>query len=56
MKGIVAPVIFVSLLASPATLGAQTPELDPHAVQPQRPTVATHAGTVATGWLRTMSP
>lgn len=24
--------------------------LDPHAVQPERPTVATHAGTVATGW------
>jgi hypothetical protein len=51
MKGIVAPVVFVSLLASPAPLLAQTPELDPHAVQPQRPTVATHAGTVATGWL-----
>jgi hypothetical protein len=30
---------------------AQTPEDDPHAVQPQRPTVATHAGTVAPGWL-----
>lgn len=25
--------------------------LDPHAVQPERPTVATHAGTVAPGWL-----
>jgi hypothetical protein len=24
---------------------------DPHTVQPERPTVATHAGTVATGWL-----
>ncbi len=24
---------------------------DPHAVQPERPTVATHAGTVAPGWL-----
>ena len=23
---------------------------NPHAVQPERPTVATHAGTVATGW------
>jgi hypothetical protein len=23
---------------------------DPHAVQPERPTVATHAGTVAAGW------
>lgn len=25
--------------------------IDPHAVQPERPTVATHAGTVAPGWL-----
>ena len=24
---------------------------DPHAVQPERPTVATHAGTVARGWV-----
>jgi len=24
---------------------------DPHAVQPERPTVATHAGTVAPGWI-----
>jgi hypothetical protein len=31
---------------------AQTPvpAPNPHAVQPERPTVATHAGTVATGW------
>jgi hypothetical protein len=29
-------------------LAAQEP--DPHAVQPERPTVATHAGTVAPGW------
>lgn len=29
---------------------AQDPQ-DPHSVQPERPTVATHAGTVATGWL-----
>jgi hypothetical protein len=28
-----------------------TPVDDPHAVQPERPTVATHAGTVAPGWL-----
>ncbi len=32
------------------TLGAQDAS-DPHAVQPERPTVATHAGTVAPGWL-----
>lgn len=24
---------------------------DPHEVQPERPTVATHAGTVAPGWV-----
>src|SRR5437764_1362781 len=29
---------------------AQEPPFDPHAVQPERPTVATHAGTVAPGW------
>ena len=28
----------------------QQPPQNPHAVQPERPTVATHAGTVATGW------
>jgi len=33
-----------------ARLGAQVAS-DPHAVQPERPTVATHAGTVAPGWL-----
>ncbi len=32
-----------------APLAAQAP--DPHAVQPERPTVATHAGTVAPGWI-----
>lgn len=31
-------------------LGAQEVR-DPHAVQPERPTVATHAGTVAPGWI-----
>lgn len=40
----------VWLLARPASLAAQGP-LDPHAVQPERPTVATHAGTVARGWI-----
>jgi hypothetical protein len=29
---------------------AEEPQ-DPHAVQPERPTVATHAGTVAPGWV-----
>lgn len=43
----------LSAFMSPAL--AQTPAQnatsDPHAAQPERPTVATHAGTVATGWL-----
>ena len=42
---------FVGLAVRPAHLAAQAPAPDPHAVQPERPTVATHAGTVATGWL-----
>lgn len=32
-------------------LVAQQPPPDPHDAQPERPTVATHAGTVAAGWL-----
>jgi hypothetical protein len=39
--------VLLSALATRAT--AQAP--DPHAVQPERPTVATHAHTVATGWM-----
>jgi hypothetical protein len=39
------------LLAAPVGLSAQSTTVDPHAAQPQRPTVATHAGTVAPGWL-----
>jgi hypothetical protein len=35
---------------TPPTPPADTTN-DPHAVQPERPTVATHAGTVAPGWL-----
>ena len=31
-------------------ISAASQELDPHSVQPERPTVATHAGTVAPGW------
>jgi hypothetical protein len=34
----------------PTKVTAQGPSTDPHAVQPERPTVATHAGTVAPGW------
>lgn len=48
------------ILAATNTIGAQTPAghdstvappRDPHAVQPERPTVATHAYTVAPGWV-----
>ena len=38
-----------ALLVLATSLAAQQTR-DPHAVQPERPTVATHAGTVATGW------
>src|SRR5437870_10116416 len=47
----------IFLLASSASLRAQAPTANdsivrnPHAVQPERPTVATHAGTVARGWV-----
>src|SRR5437016_14100511 len=46
----------LSPLTSATLLSAQTSATDstardPHAVQPERPTVATHAGTVARGWV-----
>jgi hypothetical protein len=44
----------VALLASltlPAGLSAQTTESNPHDAQPERPSVATHAWTVAPGWI-----
>ena len=44
----------LAAIASAAPLSGQAPTdstaRDPHAVQPERPTVATHAGTVARGW------
>jgi hypothetical protein len=45
--------LFLALLAAawPAGLAAQPTAQDPHTAQPERPTVATHAGTVATGWI-----
>ncbi len=45
------PGLAAALLALPAAAAAQQPARDPHAVQPERPTVATHAYTVAPGWL-----
>lgn len=46
----------ILLLGTPDAVRAQQvepekPSKDPHEVQPERPTVATHAGTVAPGWL-----
>lgn len=41
--------VLVLLGAAAAPLRAQSTP-DPHAAQPERPTVATHAGTVAPGW------
>ena len=41
--------ILAALVVAP-TLVAQTDAQDPNLVQPERPTVATHAGTVARGW------
>lgn len=43
------PALVATLLAVAAA--AQEPPRDPHAVQPERPTVATHAYTVAPGWI-----
>jgi len=41
-----------ALAAQQSDVGRDTvPAMDPHAVQPERPTVATHAGTVAAGWV-----
>src|SRR5262249_44945072 len=44
-----APVVLGVLAWS--TLAAQEEAPDPHAAQPERPTVATHAGTVFPGWV-----
>jgi len=42
----------LSLGAQPAAQSTRdSTARDPHTVQPERPTVATHAGTVARGWL-----
>jgi hypothetical protein len=48
-----APAFVLTVLVIVPALGAQTDSArrDPYLVQPERPTVATHAGTVAPGWL-----
>ena len=38
-------------VAASAEAGDSTAVVDPHAVQPERPTLATHAHTVAPGWM-----
>jgi len=45
-----APLLAAALCLS-GHVAAQEAPADPHAVQPERPTVATHAGTVAPGWI-----
>jgi len=44
------PVLALIGLVASVALAQESPR-DPHAVQPERPTVATHAYTVAPGWL-----
>jgi hypothetical protein len=41
----------VLLFASVRSYAQDTVSINPHDVQPERPTVATHAGTVAPGWI-----
>lgn len=50
MKLTSAAYLLTALVVVPM-LAAQTDAHDPNLVQPERPTVATHAGTVAPGWL-----
>jgi len=45
-----APIAAQQPTTQPAPAAADTSK-NPHAAQPERPTVATHAGTVAPGWL-----
>ena len=46
----IALIVLSSLARAQGADHTPVPE-DPHAAQPERPTVATHAGTVAPGWL-----
>jgi hypothetical protein len=48
----IAMIAAIALASAASAARAQAPQApDPRAVQPERPTVATHAGTVAPGWL-----
>jgi hypothetical protein len=49
-RSLLAAFIGLAWLALPVALLAQTAESNPHDAQPERPSVATHAWTVAPGW------
>lgn len=53
MLGLAAPAVAQTSSTPPPVPAQQVPVQvpDPHAAMPERPTVATHAGTVAPGWL-----
>jgi hypothetical protein len=44
-------ILAASIVPLPAGAQKDSTARDPHSVQPERPTVATHAGTVARGWV-----
>ena len=44
-------VLFVAIFGAATSVFAQTPAPDPRAAMPERPSVATHAGTVAPGFV-----
>jgi hypothetical protein len=43
--------VLLCVIIGPAMGAESAPPRDPHAVQPERPTLATHAHTVAPGWV-----
>ena len=49
--GAAALLLFSLAISAVASSCFADQDADPHAAQPERPTVATHAGTVAPGWL-----
>lgn len=51
MRHVLAALLVAAAFVPRGSLLAQDAANDPHAVQPERPTVATHAGTVAPGWI-----
>src|SRR3977135_3648167 len=52
VRVLVAASMFLTFSIFPKETWAQSVSIpDPHETQPERPTVATHAGTVAPGWV-----